>query len=181
MKNTIVINILGSPGSGKSTLACELFVHLKRNHIDVEYINEFAKKLVWEGRFEELNNQYFIAFEQYKIIKNMHGKVDYIICDSPLVMSLFYNLYNKNNTSNVEKTSKMILERMTEHNKNSFYIFVNRDRNLNYDNNGRIHTESQSSEIELSMKKLCATHGINFFQTVTGDSIDKIVETILIR
>ena len=52
MSPTWVINMLSGPGSGKSTLAAELFVEMKKQGYKVEYLQEYAKKLVWQKNFE---------------------------------------------------------------------------------------------------------------------------------
>lgn len=178
MKKTVIINLVASPCSGKSTLACSIFVHLKKLHLDVEYITEFAKDLIWEDRIDELNNQYYVSYQQYKILKNVYGKVDYIICDSPLAMSLFYNYYNGDNVSDVFKTSQFILDKMEEF-QNSVYIFLRRNNELPYLQTGRIHTETQSAEIQENLEYLLKCCDINYFTMNTGDPFDMILEEIL--
>ena len=101
-----IINIVGAPCSGKSTLACELFVKLKKNHTNTEYVNEFVKSLIWDERFDDINDQFYVAKKQYNIIKNVIKKVEYVICDSPLFISLFYNEYNQDNMSDKIKTKQ---------------------------------------------------------------------------
>ena len=44
---TIIINMISGPGSGKSVLAAELFVEMKKQGYNVEFLQEYAKKLVW--------------------------------------------------------------------------------------------------------------------------------------
>ena len=53
---TFVINFIGAPGTGKTTICSLVFAHLKIAGYVVEYVQEYAKKLVWEGQFEILNN-----------------------------------------------------------------------------------------------------------------------------
>ena len=159
-----IINIIGAPCSGKSTLACELFVFLKKKHLNVEYVNEFVKNLIWEDNLDDINDQYYVAKNQYKIIKNVSKKVDYIICDSPLFNSLFYNMYNKNNISNVEKTKEFILEKMNELQEFSVYIFLNRNKEFPFFETGRIHNSNESNEIECFMKKMLRDLYLDFYE-----------------
>jgi hypothetical protein len=178
MKNTVIINLVASPCSGKSTLACELFVHFKKLHMDVEYITEIAKDLIWKNQMDKLNDQYYVSCEQYKILKSVYGKVDYIICDSPLFMSLFYNYYNENNFSDILKTSRWILDSIHEF-RNNFYIFIKRNKNLEYRNIGRIHSEEESSDIEEKIEYLLKCCDISYFEMTTGESHDVLMEKLI--
>lgn len=171
-KRTRIINIVASPCAGKSTLACELFVHLKKLHLDVEYIPEFAKELVWKNKTDVLNNQYYVCQQQYEMLKSVYGKVDYIICDSPLFMGLFYNYYNQNNVSDTLKTSQVVLDRMEEF-KDNVYIFIRRNKSLPYMQIGRVHSEMESSDIERHIEHLLKCCDIKYILTVTGSSLDE--------
>lgn len=176
----MIVNIVGSPCSGKSSLSCELFVILKKLHLNVEYVNEYVKTMIWESRFDEINDQYYVARGQYNIIKNVSKKVDFTICDSPLLLSLFYNEYNKNNMSNIEKTKEYILEKMDEFEQNSIYIFLERDNNIPYSNIGRIHSEEESKKIQKGIKKIMEKYNINYTTfNVYNDDISKLVKLII--
>lgn len=177
MKDTKIINIVASPCAGKSTLACSLFVYLKKQHLDVEYITEYAKGLVWEENLNKLNNQYYVSCKQYDILKSVYGKVDYIICDSPLFMSLFYNYYNQNNVSDVFKTAEYILDKMDEF-KNDQYIFIERDKSLPYNTIGRVHNEQQSDHIQMEIQNLLKCCEIDYIHTITGEHLDSVMDKL---
>ena len=176
---TIIINIVGAPCSGKSTLACELFVALKKKHKSSEYVSEYAKELVWAGDFDTLNNQYYVTDKQNKMISAVDGKVDYIVCDSPLVVGMFYNEYNKNNVSNVQKTNEFIKSRIRDTLDRSVYIFIKRDKNIHYSKSGRMHNEEESALIEFQMKQLLISNDIPFIEVFTGISIDYVLSSII--
>lgn len=177
-KQTKIINLVASPCAGKSTLACELFVYMKKLHIDVEYITEFAKDLVWKKEMEQLNNQYYVCEKQYAILKSVYGQVDYIICDSPLFMGLFYNYYNQDNVSDTLKTAQVVLDRMEEFD-NNIYIFIKRNKQLPYMQAGRVHSEDQSSDIEDKLLHLLKCCDIDYTPTVTGNSVENLIDSIL--
>ena len=42
--------------------------------------------------------------------------VEFIVTDGPLLQGIYYNLHNADNTSNVDKTHKMIMECSKEFN-----------------------------------------------------------------
>lgn len=101
---TIVVNFVAGCGAGKSVMSALTFVELKMMHLNAELVQEYAKQLVWENRLDELDNQFQVTKTQYNMIKALQDKVDYIVCDSPLIVGLFYNFYSETNVSNVEKT-----------------------------------------------------------------------------
>lgn len=174
----MIVNIVASPCAGKSTLACSLFSLLKKNHLNAEYVSEYAKQLVWEKKFELLNNQYYVANQQYKMIKSIENQVDFLVCDSPLFMSLIYNEYNRENVSDVHKTKKFILKKMEEF-PNSIYIFIKRDQEILYDNTGRVHTKIESLEIENLVENLLNEQGISYLEMKTGDDTLKAYNYIM--
>lgn len=87
---TKIINFFGGPGSGKSTLAGELFGYLKHERKDVEYVSEFAKDLTWEKRHLALDNQMYVFGEQFHRMYRLLNDVEFIITDSPLLLSNIY-------------------------------------------------------------------------------------------
>lgn len=87
---TRIVNLFGGPGIGKSTLAAGIFHEMKSEGYSVELVDEYAKQLTWEERQKEMVNQIYIFAKQYKKLERLIGKVDYVITDSPLLLSLVY-------------------------------------------------------------------------------------------
>jgi hypothetical protein len=106
---TKIINFISGPSGGKSLFTSALFIELKLRGYSAEIVPEFAKKLVWEEEFELLNNQYYVSNQQYKLLKAVNGKIPFIITDGSLLHGIVYNKINTENTSNIEKTEKAIL------------------------------------------------------------------------
>jgi len=85
-----VINLFGGPGTGKSTTAADSFAHMKWKNINVELVNEYAKEVTWAERYQILEDQLYIMAKQNHKLWRLKGKVDWVITDSPLILSLVY-------------------------------------------------------------------------------------------
>ena len=109
---TKVINFFGGPGVGKSTIASGIFHELKKKDCNCEYVSEYAKDVVWEGTTNLLENQIHVFSEQLRRQWRLINKVEYIITDSPLLLSsVYYEYYTKNkNIFFSEKHTKLCLE-----------------------------------------------------------------------
>lgn len=156
---TKVINFVGAPSSGKTTLCSLMFGYLKLAGQSVEYIPEYAKQLVWTGRTELLNNQYYVSHRQYELMKSMEGKVDIIVTDGSLVNGMYYNRYNPNNTSNVEKTEDCIKEWVSEF--DNIWLFVER-KNFPYETAGRIQTEQEAVHVNAELRRIMKGLGYQY-------------------
>lgn len=93
---SIVISLLGGSGVGKSTLAAGLFHEMKSKGYNVELVQEYVKSWAWEGKPITQLDQPFIFGNQSQMEKRLYHKVDYIITDSPLILSPIYEeFYNE--------------------------------------------------------------------------------------
>ena len=174
-----IINMISGPCSGKSVLAADLFVHMKKKGIHVEYLQEYAKKLVWLKAFEMLNNQHLVSYKYYKSIKALSecNDIDYIILDSSLINGLYYNRNNLNNLSNVEKTEALILKYFEEFDNINF--FVKRGKH-EYEQAGRLESEQESKSIDIHLEKILHHYEISFNTVQIGehDTIEKILASL---
>lgn len=179
-RKTYLINLISGPNGGKSTMAALLFVKLKIKGNVVEYIQEYAKNLVWAKDFDTLNNQYHVTTQQYKQFSQMNGHVDFIVTDGTILHGLYYNRHNKDNTSNIEKTDKLILDC---HKKfNNINIFLNRG-NFKYEQQGRIQNEKEAKQIDVILKHMLDQEKIPYQEFVSdvknvGQMIDYILEYV---
>ena len=175
---TKIVNFIGGPSLGKSLISALTFAELKSRHYKAEYVQEYAKMLVYKKDFETLNNQYFVSTQQYKMFKAVDGQVDYICADSPLLIGLFYNRDHPTNVSDVQKTEQMIIQKMNEF--ENIYIYLERNNKYPFETQGRIHNEEQSCIIDTKMKKLLDEFELNYLSIISDkESIPQIVDYIL--
>src|SRR5271170_2209535 len=168
-KRSTVVNFIGGPGVGKTTISALTFALLKCNnklkekHVVVEYVQELAKNLVWTKKWDALNDQHYVSRKQYELLKQIDGEVDIIVCDYSLLHGLYYNQYNPDNVSNIDKTNAAVMKWYGEfHNIN---IFLNRGA-FEYEKSGRYQTEDQASQVGIDMKKILANNSIGYTEFI---------------
>lgn len=127
-----ILNLWAGPGSGKSTTAALVFGILKSRGYNVELVREYAKELVW-AHGEVAVDQDHILSEQNRRQADLYGKVDLIITDSPLKMSVLYG------------SSRHRADRMME-GYEEINVFVSRVKP--YNAKGRLQTEDEARKID---------------------------------
>ena len=90
-KRTLVVNFLAGPGAGKSTIAGSVFAELKWLGVDCELVTEYAKDKVWEESYKTLANQLYVLGKQSHRNFRLDDKVEVMITDSSVLMSLLYS------------------------------------------------------------------------------------------
>lgn len=146
MKNTLVVNLVGGQGSGKSTMMAHLFAQLKWNNIDCEMCSEFAKELVWENRQETFKDELYIFAKQNHRLFRCNGKVDVIITDRPLIMSIAYNRYYGDQTDYFWNAAYESIVYETFNKQKNLNIFLNRVKPFNP--NGRNENEEDAKKFD---------------------------------
>lgn len=169
VKKTKIINLYGSPGAGKTTITCELFSLMKRKRYNVELALEYAKELVWEESFTKLENQLLVFSEQQNRINRLIGKVDYIITDSPLLLSI---VYNKNN----ENLNELVLSEHYKHDNINFFIERGKQ---SYEQNGRLQNEDESRLIGDKICDLLDKEKIEYYLIINDENSAKDIFDII--
>lgn len=168
----LLINLFGGPGAGKSTGAAYIFSQLKMAGVNAELVTEFAKDKVWEGNKEVFKNQAYIFGKQYFKISRCADKVDVIITDSPLLLSIVYN-DNPVLGDSFNETVKNVFSSF-----NSMNYILSREKE--YNPIGRNQTESEAKEVDVQVRVMLDEEKIPY-EVVAGNELgyDYIVYRVL--
>ena len=168
-KQPIVINGYGGPGAGKSTACMEITAALKKEGYNAEYVQEYAKELVYEKDMEMLDgspeHQYEILKEQTRRMDRLYDQVDFIVTDSPVMLN---TIYNKQLTPEYES---LVNELQGEYINYSF--FMERDAS-NFEKEGRIHNLTESIEKDNEIKDMLQKNEIKY-KTYNHENVNEIV------
>lgn len=166
-----VINLFGGPGIGKSTIAMLLSAKMKLMHLSVEYVTEYAKDMVWEGRKNILSDQLYITAKQNRKLERIKDKVNYAVSDCPLLLGIHYATPDYLPGS----YSRLVFELWNQYDNINFLLM----RESKYEKIGRYQTEEEALQIDVDIKDLLTANQVPFFE-VPGkpESVEKIVEIV---
>lgn len=161
----MIINLFAGPGAGKSTLAHGLMYELKMRGEEVEFAGEYAKDLTWEERLVALRDQPYIFGKQYHRLFRLSEKVDYVVTDSPLLLSLIYG-------NNFPASFKMSVRDLFNSFCNVNFFVV---RNKPYKVKGRNQTEGEARILDEKIRALLSYNAVPFTEVTTlKDILDEI-------
>lgn len=161
-----IINFFAGPGCGKSTISAGLFYKMKTLEYKVELVQEYAKDMTYEKRSNILEDQLYVFAKQARRLERLKGHVDYVITDSPLLLSIVYN------------TKSEILNELIEETFNS-YTNINflLNRTKKYQTYGRNQTEEEAKEIDLKIAKMLIEKRYCYYNIDADETaIDKIIK-----
>ena len=164
----LVINLFGGPASGKSTLSAGLFYNLKKSNVNCELIQEYAKSRVWENATATLDDQLYVFAKQNHAQRRVYDKVDIVITDSPILLSIIYN------NSYSDSFNNMILEIFNSYNNINYFI----NRGNDYSKVGRMQDYQEACNIDDKILNLLTNHNISFRQ-INQNALTEIVGDLL--
>jgi nicotinamide riboside kinase len=166
-----VINVIAGPGTGKSTLASGLYHEAKRRGWNVELVTEVAKDLVWEGRHCALSNQAYVFGRQVQRIHRLEGQVDFVITDSPFLLSAIYAPADY-----PAGWEQVVVELWKRYNNVVAFL----ERGPWFTDRGRVHNLQQSLEIDQRIAVLLNKHNIAHTQVSYGyQSPGEVLDAIM--
>lgn len=177
---TKIINLFGGPGIGKSSIAAGITYKLKKNHISCDNPYEFPKVLAWDENHNAIKDQLYVLANQHRGIVKSYGKVDYIVLDSPILLSLTYKNYYESNTYPAtlygESFNKMVLDVFNQY--DNINIVLERSEG-NHNDKERYQNLQQSIELDNVIENSLITNGIQYYKIKVGKNTVKDIMGII--
>lgn len=173
-KEVIVINAFAGPGAGKTVSCMDICSELKKRGYNAEYVQEYAKEIVYDKNYELLDgseaNQFKILKEQLHRMDRLYEETDFIVTDSPILLNAIYN----------KEPTKEYLDMIDElyAHYNNFSYFVQRDAS-HFQKEGRIHNLQESQQKDEEIKSMLSDHGI-YYGTYPHNRIMKVVDNSIV-
>lgn len=169
----VVINGYGGPGAGKTTACMNICAALKIAGYNAEYVQEYAKDLVYEKNFEMLDgspeHQFEILKEQTRRLDRLYDQVEFIVTDSPVLLNTVYN------NALTQEYADAIGELYNQY--TNFSFFMGRDTS-HFQEEGRIHNLEQSIQKDNEIRELLDQNNI-YYGEYRHDTVDKIVQNAI--
>ena len=166
-----IINLFGGPGIGKSSIANGLTYKLKKKHISCDNPYEFPKLLAWDDNHSAIRDQLYVLANQHRGIVKSYGKVDFIILDSPILLSLTYRNYYKSNeypaTLYGESFDKLVLDTFNQY--DNINIVLNRSIGL-HNEKERYQTLEQAILLDVEIENTLIKHQLPYTKLDVGDN-----------
>lgn len=142
--------------------------------INTELVTEFAKDKVWENNTEVFKNQAYLFGKQSYRLSRCKDKVDCIVTDSPLPLSIFYN----NDPSLTENFNKSVMDVFHSYNNMNYLLL----RTKPYNPIGRHQSEEESDALKEPMVKLLKERDIPYLE-INGEieGYDKIINDVMMH
>lgn len=147
-----IINLFAGPGAGKSTTAAGLFHFMKLAHMNVELVTEHARATSWERR-EPLPDQLSLFAQQHRRLSGLKGVVDYVVTDSPLLMSAVYR------DEKLPPVFEQLVVELWSGFENCNFLL---ERTKPYLKLGRRQNEHEAHEVDLKVKAVLAQYAVPY-------------------
>lgn len=169
------INIFGGPGTGKSTTAAAVFAALKQQGKNAELSVEYAKSRVYEEHWSMFPDQLYIFAQMARQYHRVVGKVDYMVSDSPLLLSVVYDRWHKEDGRRYKNLEPLIVEVV-----NSFHnINVMLERTVAYQTDGRNQDVTQAEELDDITHQVLSEYDQPIVHLPVDDStVDRILRLV---
>jgi nicotinamide riboside kinase len=173
LKKKRIICLYGGPGTGKSTTCAGLFYRLKSEGYSCEMNREYIKDWVWEGRKINPGDQMYIfskmARKEHIYIQN---EMDFIITDSPLVLTHFYGVRYCKYERDFNTSLAMLVQHHAICKDNGYkvdHIFLNRCKS--YVPKGRLQKEEVARTFDRGIKDMLNSLNITYTEIDADDSV----------
>lgn len=172
VKRTRTVNLFGGPGTGKSTTAAGLFKLLKVRGVNADLAMEYAKGKVWEESIVGVakDQLYMLAKQNHAVFCRL-GKVDVIVTDSPIILSLYHG-------RNMSEAFKTVV--MEEYEKQApVSVFLTRVKP--YNPAGRTESEEEARKMDSYFREILDERKIPYFVMTADEKADEKILDLLIE
>lgn len=170
-KNTLIVNLYAGPCAGKSTAAAYIFSKLKMQGVEVELVTEYAKEKCWEHNGEAFKCQLYVNAKQAYYISRVHGKVDVIITDSPLLLGAVYG---------TEEYVKQAAYGEDRKYTNRLDYVLKRNEKYKYNQNGRNENEDDAKRIDEKIIEILKQENVAYKSLLSTElNYDRMIDEIL--
>ena len=175
-----IVNLFGGPGIGKSSIAAGLTYKLKKKHITCDNPYEFPKMLAWDENHSAIRDQLYVLANQHRGIVKSYGKVDYIILDSPILLSLVYRNYYRSNeypaTLYSDSFDNMVLDIHNQY--DTLNIVLNRSEGI-HNEKERYQNLEQSKDLDWAIENTLIQNNISYTKVdVNDDTVNNILSIL---
>ena len=144
---------------------------------------EFPKLQAWERNVYAVKDQFYITANQHRNIVRSYGKVDFVICDSPILFALVYKeKYKKEGdfiSSLYGKEFDSFIVSLFNRYDNVNY-FLERNLNSSYDEGERFQTLDESIMIDKEIKDMLDLYDVKYDTIYVDDeTVGKIINQII--
>jgi hypothetical protein len=174
----LLIQFWGGPSSGKSIGAAGLYIYMAtlNKYSNVGLVREFAKKYAIARDIEALKNQMFITGGQRNSLLTYSSEYEYLISDSAIELGITY-CSSEEHLKFVQKSISDIYNMFTVIN-----VFVKRNRKLDFEQSGRIHTHEESIKLDSEIRKImelsCTKYGSKCVEWETSKNVEPLYKKI---
>lgn len=159
-RKTKVINMFGGSGIGKSTTAAGLYHAMKLEEENVELVREYVKGWAWAGTKVNTYDQVYIFGKQARSEYTLYGKVDYIVTDSPILLSPVYDRFYNGDDAMVEDSAMRFIRKAQKNGVQHINFLLERQKAFNPE--GRYETEEQAKAVDVFVKIFLDTNEVPY-------------------
>lgn len=170
---TLNVNLWAGPGVGKSVTAASLFVQLKLAGIATEWVPEHAKTLHYRGTLLT-TSQKSIVKAQARAQSLLQGKVEVVLSDSPVMLSLAY-------ASALEQPKLQRIVFNATRGWRMLNVLLHRDLTGAYEQSGRYQSEDEAKRFhnETLAPFVRAHAGDTLQELEVGEAVDVLEQQII--
>ena len=148
-----------------------VFAWLKWRNIDCEIAPEFAKECVWHDTTSLLEDQTAVFGEQHRRIFGLKKKVDVVLTDSPLILSVIYDRHH------TQYLHDMVLSEFCKCNNLNFFLI----RSKKYNPKGRLQTEEEAQKIDNQIIEFLELHSIPFVNRPGTEEQTSVIGNLILQ